>query len=449
MAGGLSWLLMLPASKLGLKLGLADLPSSRRVRARPVPTTGGIVIFVAFAAAMVASGYLLSGASPELVQKVRILLLGGSAIVILGMIDDRVNLRPQTKLIAQTIIAAAVVAGGVGMTHIRFVVGPTHDLGWIGFPLTVFWFVAFINALNLIDGLDGLAGGIAGIAALGLFAVGAVNGNAPLFFMAAGLLGATGGFLIHNFGSGNVYLGDAGSMTLGFLLAGGAVVGARSDAASTALLVAAACMGVPIFDVVTSILRRWRSGRGIMTPDRSHVHHRLIRFGLSPRRAVIVLWGVTIFFGGQMLGLSAVHGVVYVLLSYVAAMVVGNVLLTQRRKNMRTTERDIREEMLYLMGARDRVGDEEPNEEPGLRAMIVEQIRREARYRRMVQAESGVPLRGTGAARREALVVRATRESVRSAEASDSTREFALDAEASDSTREFALDAEAESTRRN
>ena len=429
MASGLAWLLIPPASKLGLKLGLADLPSSRRVRARPVPTTGGIVIFVAFVAAMVASGHLLAEASSELIHKVQVLLLGGSAIVVLGTVDDRVNLRPRTKLIAQTIIAAAVVAGGVGITHVRFVVGPTHDLGWIGFPLTVFWFVAFMNALNLSDGLDGLAGGIAGVTALGLFAVGAVNGNVPLFFMAAGLLGATGGFLIHNFGSGNVYLGDAGSMMLGFLLAGGAVVGAGSDAASTALLVAAACMAVPIFDVVTSILRRQRSGRSIMTPDRSHVHHRLIRFGLSPRRTVIVLWGVTIFFGGQMLGLSTVHGVVYVLLSYVAAIVVGNMILTQRRKNMRTTERDVGDEMFYLMGVRDNMGDEEPNEEPGLRAMIVEQIRREARYRRMVRAENGVPLRGTGAARREALVASVARDSVRSAEASDSAREYALDAE--------------------
>ena len=429
LACGLTWLLIPPGSKLGLKLGLADLPSSRRVRARPVATTGGVTIFVAFAIAMVASRHLLAGASPELVHKVQVLLLGGSAIVILGMVDDRVNLRPRTKLIAQTIIVAAVVAGGVGITHIRFVVGPTQDLGWFAFPLTVFWFVAFMNALNLIDGLDGLAGGIAAITALGLFTVGAMNGNAPLFFMAAGLLGATSGFLVHNFGSGNVYLGDAGSMTLGFLLAGGAVVGARSDAASTALLVAVACMAVPIFDVVTSILRRRRTGRGIMTPDRSHVHHRLIRFGLSPRRTVIVLWGVTIFFGGQMLGLSTVHGVVYVLLSYVAAIVVGNMILTQRRKNMRTTERDVGDEMFYLMGVRDNMGDEEPNEEPGLRAMIVEQIRREARYRRMVRAENGVPLRGTGAARREALVASVARDSVRSAEASDSAREYALDAE--------------------
>jgi len=145
---------------------------------------------------------------------------------------------------------------------------------------------------------------------------------------------------------------------------------------------------------------------------------------------VIVLWGVTIFFGGQMLGPSAVHGVVYVLLSYVAATVVGNMVLTQRRKNMRTTARDIRDEVLYLVGARDHVGDDEPNEEPGLRAMIVEQIRREARYRRMVRAENGVPLRGTGAARREALVAREARNPGERAEPTESTQEFALDAEA-------------------
>jgi len=376
-------LLTPPGAKVGLKLGLADLPSSRRVRARAVPTTGGIIVFLAFAAAMVVAVRFCAGAPAELGTKLRALFLGATAVVVLGMADDRMNLKPLVKLVAQTAIAVAMVAAGVGIDHMRFVLGPTIDLGWFGYPLTVLWFLAFMNALNMIDGLDGLAGGIAAITAGGLFAVSVLDPNPILFLMGAGLFGATTGFLVHNYGRGTVYLGDAGSMTLGFLLAGGAVIGAKQDAASTTLLVAAACMTVPAFDVSTSMVRRWRKGQHVMVADRSHVHHRLIRFGLSPRHAVLVLWAATVFFGGQMLALVTSHGLIYVLASYVALAIVGRILLNQRRKNLRTTERGIRDEFFYLIGAKDSVGDEKDGEEPGLRDMIVEQIRREALFRRL------------------------------------------------------------------
>jgi len=382
-AGALAWLLVPPGARIGLKLGLADLPSSRRVRARAVPTTGGIVVFIAFAASTVAAVRFCAGAPPELGPKLSALLLGATAVVILGMADDRMNLKPLVKLIAQTVIAIAMVAAGVGIDHMRFVLGPTIDLGWLGYPLTVIWFLAFMNALNMIDGLDGLAGGIAAITAGGLFAVSVLDPNPVLFLMGAGLFGATTGFLVHNYGRGNVYLGDAGSMTLGFLLAGGAIIGAKQDAASTALLVAAACMTVPAFDVSTSMIRRWRKGQHIMVADRGHVHHRLIRFGLSPRHTVLVLWAATIFFGGQMLALVTSQGLLYIMLSYVALAIVGRILLGQRRKNLRTTERGMRDEFLYLIGTRDSVDEQENGDEPGLRDMIVEQIRREALFRRL------------------------------------------------------------------
>lgn len=388
-AGGLAWILTPPGARMGLRLGLADLPSSRRVRSRAVPTTGGIVVFLAFAVSMILAVRLCADAPPGFGVKLRALLLGSTAVVILGMADDRMNLKPAVKLVAQTVIAVAMVAAGIGIDHMRFVLGPTIDLGWLGYPLTVLWFLAFMNALNMIDGLDGLAGGIAAITAGGLFAVSVLDPNPLLFLVGAGLFGATTGFLIHNYGRGNVYLGDAGSMTLGFLLAGGSIIGANQDAASTTLLVAAACMTVPAFDVTTSMVRRWRKGQHIMKADRGHVHHRLIRFGLSPRHAVLVLWAATIFFGGQMLALVTSHGLLYVLASYVALAIVGRILLNQRRKNLRTTERNVRDEFFYLIGARDSVGDELDGEDPGLRELIVDQIRREALFRRLERNERG------------------------------------------------------------
>jgi UDP-GlcNAc:undecaprenyl-phosphate GlcNAc-1-phosphate transferase len=379
-----SWLLTKPAARIGLRVGLVDLPSSRRTRARPVPTTGGIVIFLTTAASLVFALRFFSYVAPNIAGKLSALLAGGTVIVVLGMIDDRANLKPGVKLAVQVAVAAAMVACGVAFVRVQFFFGPVMDLGWLSYPITIFWIVGFMNAFNLIDGLDGLAGGIAVIAASGLYLVGLMNQNPLLYTMIAGILGSGIGFLLHNFREGNVYLGDAGSMALGFFLAGGAAIGGMEDLASKASLVVGACMAVPAYDVMTTILRRGRSRRGVMTPDQSHVHHRLIRFGLSPKAAVILLWGVTVFFGWQMLGLVAPYGLMYTLGSYVVAIGVANVLMEQRRKNLRTLQSDLKDEMLYLMGFGDH---SEYDSGMSLREIVVEQIRREALYRRLVREE--------------------------------------------------------------
>ena len=375
---------MKPVARLGLRVGLVDLPSSRRTRARPVPTTGGIVIFLTTAASLVFALRFFSYVAPNVALKLWALLAGGTVIVILGMIDDRINLKPRVKLAVQVAVAVAMVASGVELERIRFFFGPAFELGWLSYPITVFWLVGFMNAFNLIDGLDGLAGGIAVIAASGLFVVGLANDNPLLYMMIAGIFGSGIGFLLHNFRDGNVYLGDAGSMALGFFLAGGTVIGGRNDLASNAVLVVGACMVVPVFDVITTIIRRGRARTGVMTPDQSHTHHRLIRFGLNPKATVIVLWGVTVFFGWQMLGLVAPFGLVYLLGSYAVALGVANMLMEQRRKNLRTMKSDLKEEMFYLVGLRDT----EDTESPSLREIIVAQIRREALYRRIVKDEA-------------------------------------------------------------
>ncbi len=384
-AAALSWLLMKPVARLGLRVGLVDLPSSRRTRARPVPTTGGIVIFLTTAASLVFALRFYSHVAPNLAFRFSALLVGGTVIVVLGIIDDRVNLKPGVKLMVQVAVAVAMVASGVAFERIHVFFGPALELGWLSYPITVFWIVGFMNAFNLIDGLDGLAGGIAVIAASALFLVGLMNNNPLLYMMVAGIFGSGVGFLLHNFREGNVYLGDAGSMGLGFFLAGGAVIGGRSDLASNAVLVVGACMIVPAFDVVTTIVRRGRSRGGVMTPDQSHVHHRLIRFGLNPKAAVIVLWGVTVFFGWQMLGLIAPYGLIYLLGSYVVAFGVANVLMEQRRKNLKTLQGDLKEEVSNLMGLRGGDGAERVS---SLREIIVAQIRREALYRRIVRDEA-------------------------------------------------------------
>jgi UDP-GlcNAc:undecaprenyl-phosphate GlcNAc-1-phosphate transferase len=329
---------------------------------------------------------------PEVAGKLVVLMAGGAAVVVLGMLDDKLSLSPQVKLGAQIAVAVAMAAGGVGIDRMRFLFGPAFDVGWFGYPLTVFWFVGFMNAINLIDGLDGLASGIAAIAAAGLVAVGIINQNPILYLMAAGMLGSILGFLGHNFSKGNIYLGDAGSMVLGFFLAGGAIVGAYGDGASNALLVGAACMIVPAFDVVTSVVRRRRAQRGIMTADRSHIHHRLIRFGLSPRMAVVLLWGVTIFFGGQMLGFIAPHGMLYVVTSYVVAALVVNEIVKQHRKNAKTINSNLGQDLVELIGVGSDDDAAADAEEMSLHELIVAQIRREVHHRRLTRGKVRGPL---------------------------------------------------------
>jgi hypothetical protein len=147
-------------------------------------------------------------------------------------------------------------------------------------------------------------------------------------------------------------------------------------------------MAVPAFDVATTILRRRRSRRGLMTPDRSHTHHRLIKFGLNPRMSVVILWGVTLFFGGQMLGYIAPHGLFYMMGSYIVAVMVANTILDQHRKNTRTISSDLRDEILYLAGHPGAFPVADAHDGMTLRELIVAQIRREAYYRRIVRSEA-------------------------------------------------------------
>lgn len=395
-----SWLLARPAAWLGRRLGVVDHPGKRRTKRRPIPTTGGFVVFLAIVGALLVTLRIHGSVEPEIAAKLAVLMAGGGAVVILGMLDDKLNLSPQMKLGAQIAVAVAMAAGGVGIDRMRFLFGPAIDVGWFGYPLTVFWFVGFMNAINLIDGLDGLASGIAAIAAGGLVAVGIINQNPILYLMAAGMVGATLGFLIHNFSKGNIYLGDAGSMVLGFFLAGGAIIGAYGDGASNALLVGAACMVVPAFDVVTSILRRRRAQRGIMTADRSHIHHRLIRFGLHPKAAVVILWGVTVFFGGQMLGFIAPHGIFYIVTSYVVAALVVNEISKQHRKNVRTINSNLGRDLIDLIGVGSDASEDD-GDEMSLHELIVAQIRREAHHRKLARREVRGPLPARGRPRDE------------------------------------------------
>lgn len=294
----LASLLLTPlARRLALRTGIVAPVVSRSVHTEPTPFLGGLAMYVAFALAMIAGGGLADR------QVVGILLCGG-LIMLLGIIDDKVALRPKVKFLGQVAIAALLVWGfGVEILGIKSPLGER----WIIFGevlgpiLTVIWIVSFVNVINFIDGLDGLAAGISTIGALTLLLVSLQQGLPMAILLSAALAGSAVGFLRYNFNPAKIFMGDAGSMFLGFTLAALSVTGVLKSALTVSVIVPVLALAVPIFDTAFAIVRRLANGRSIGQADKDHLHHRLLRLGLSHRKTVLVMWAVS-----AALGLSAV-----------------------------------------------------------------------------------------------------------------------------------------------
>jgi UDP-GlcNAc:undecaprenyl-phosphate/decaprenyl-phosphate GlcNAc-1-phosphate transferase len=304
--------------RLAFRLGAVDTPSDpRKVHREPVPTLGGIAMFGGFLAAM-AIAWLLPGFDPLFgsTSEPLALLAGATVIAVIGVADDLLGLAPTVKLAGQIVAALGVVILGIQLVHFWIpgleVIALSPDLG---LPLTIFALVAMINALNLIDGLDGLAAGVAMIAAVAfyLFTVRsqpsglaeAIPTSATL--VAAVVAGMSAGFLVHNWHPARIFMGDTGAMLLGLLLgAAGVTYVGRTTAPSNAdfygsvpLLVPVLVLAIPFLDTMFAVARRAVTRRPISVADKGHLHHLLLAFGHSHRRAVLVLyyWSAVLAFG--------------------------------------------------------------------------------------------------------------------------------------------------------
>lgn len=311
-------------ARLARRAGAVDEPSDpRKVHKEPVPTLGGLGMMAGFVAALAVAAFLpqfqeLFDVSSEPTG----LLAGVAVIAVVGVIDDMRGLPPNIKLVGQIVAALAPALFGIQLVYAWV---PGLDLvvlsSDLGLPLTLLAMVAMINAVNLIDGLDGLAAGVVMIAAAAFFAFAyAVGGgvteslpsSAPL--IAACLVGISGGFLVHNFHPARIFMGDTGSMLLGLLLAcaGIAYVGRTTNpsytdiAGSVPLLVPALMLAIPFLDTGLAIARRTMKGTGISVADRGHLHHLLMAFGHSHRRAVLVLWYWSAMLAGASLAWAMV-----------------------------------------------------------------------------------------------------------------------------------------------
>jgi len=273
---GLSFVLTPICRDLALRYGWVDQPDhARKIHSRPIPRVGGIPILIAC---------LLSAHAAE----TRILLPSLLVVFVIGLCDDLAGLAPWHKLAGQIAAAALACSAGVRMDNLA-----GHSVpAWCAVPLTIFWLVGCTNAVNLIDGVDGLAAGIGLFATLTTLTAGLMNGHYALALATAPLAGALCGFLRYNFTPASIFLGDCGSLPLGFLLGAYSVIWSHKSATLLGITAPLIALSVPLLDTALSIARRFLRGQPIFAADRRHIHHRLLDRGLSPRRVALLLYGV-------------------------------------------------------------------------------------------------------------------------------------------------------------
>ena len=282
------------AAWLGARLGAVDIPTARKVHTKPIPRSGGLAIALAFCLALIACVLLMTQVSEPLVWDQRRLFaaMGGLVAFFVGFYDDFQRLEPRLKLLAQILAASIAYYGGIRI-DVLYAGWAEYQFGILSWGVTVFWFLLLINAVNLIDGLDGLAAGVGFFtsAVMVILAVMQENYLAALEF--AALSGALLGFLRYNFNPASVFMGDGGSYFIGYTIAALSILGSIKSQVGATLLIPLLALGVPIFDTILSPLRRWVRGRKLFRPDKGHIHHKLVAMGLSSRRAVLILYGVS------------------------------------------------------------------------------------------------------------------------------------------------------------
>lgn len=282
------------AMKLAYKIGAVDKPNARKVHTKIMPRMGGLGIYLAYIIVVLAT--------QKMNMQLAGLLLGSTILVVLGIFDDMKDLNAKFKLLIQILAAVIVMAFGVRIEFMTNVFGGgAIYLDILSLPITLLWIVGITNAINLIDGLDGLAGGIATIAALSMAVVGWIYGQYLMASMAIILAGATMGFLRYNFHPAKVFMGDTGSLFLGFNLSVLAIMGVAKSVTFISLAAPVLVLGVPIFDTFFAILRRKMNHKPIFAADKDHLHHRLLSMGFSHRKTVLIIYAISFF-----LALSAI-----------------------------------------------------------------------------------------------------------------------------------------------
>jgi UDP-GlcNAc:undecaprenyl-phosphate GlcNAc-1-phosphate transferase len=305
--------------EVAIELNIVDIPdNSLKCHKDPIPYMGGIAIYIAFLVTLALTF--------DFSREVLSLLLGGSIVLIIGIIDDLKSLSPSLKLIGQCLAILAVMKSGIRIKLSFFPI-------WISIPLTFLWLLGITNAFNIIDIMDGLSGGVAFIACIYLFLVASLNGRIMIAIMTLSLGGSILGFLRWNIRPALIYLGDAGSLFIGFMVGALAMIGSYTDKNLVASLSPILILGVPIFDTIFVSYIRFRRGQSIFLGSNDHFAIRLRHLAMSPLQVVLLSYLIALFLGGAGILMLSLYtlGAINVFLGISAMLLFGAFLLKKVR----------------------------------------------------------------------------------------------------------------------
>lgn len=305
-------MLFMPIIKrIAVYVGALDIPDKRKVHSTPIPRLGGLGIYAGFVL-----GYMLFGHQSVQMNSI---LIGSFIIILTGMIDDMKPIPAKYKFLGQ--LAAALIIPFYGGIVLRDVsaFGIYINFGILSYPLTAFFIVAAINCVNLIDGLDGLAGGISAIyfLTIGIISLVQKNTNGLDTILTFIMLGSTLGFLKHNFNPASIFMGDSGSMFLGYMIAVIALLGYK-NVTFTSFIVPIFLLAIPILDTAFAILRRFINHKPISMPDKNHLHHQFLKKNFSQRRTVLTIYFIDLLF--------AAASILYVLGDFMTGFIIYGII---------------------------------------------------------------------------------------------------------------------------
>ncbi|RLQ96812.1 glycosyltransferase family 4 protein [Falsibacillus albus] len=274
--------------KFAIAIGATDKPNHRKVHQKIMPRLGGLAIYLSFLIGL----FVLRPDGEHFMP----ILIGSSIIIITGMLDDLIELSAKLKLMGQLLAACIVVFGGVQIEYINLPFGGELHFGFLSIPMSILWIVGITNAINLIDGLDGLAAGVSSIALITISFMAFLKGDLFVMGVALIVLGSTVGFLFYNFHPAKIFMGDTGALFLGYIISVLSLLGFK-NITMFSLIIPVIILGVPISDTIFAIIRRFVNKQPLSAPDKSHLHHCLLRIGFTHRQTVLLIYAIAAMFG--------------------------------------------------------------------------------------------------------------------------------------------------------
>ena len=320
-AGAVAIILTPIIRKIALELGIVDKPGGRKVHRQNMPTLGGIAIAAGFFVGTVIIFHAIPGAMERFLVNFNGLCIGSAIVIILGIIDDIKPLKAKLKFVVQIIAASVLIATGFVVEEITIPFFGKVPLGYLGIIFSMLWIVGITNAINLLDGLDGLAAGVTGIASFFMFLAAVDQHSYVIAFLSFALCGACAGFLPFNFYPAKIFMGNPGSMFLGFVLSAISIVSFQKSTTAITLFIPVIALGVPIIDTSLAIVRRLAKKKRIFQADKEHIHHKILFREESQRRAVLSLYFLSTCFGMIALSFRGIKGLYAIIALLVVVLV--------------------------------------------------------------------------------------------------------------------------------